>query len=237
MNQVNVLRVIIVLCVFGFFLSSCKHEIVLPQEDPGAFVPKVHPCDPDTVYFENTILPILQTNCAITLCHDAQTGYDDIVFSSYWDIINSDAFDKIKPGDGQGSKMYKVLNETDPKDRMPPDSPLSPKQIALIEKWINQGALNNSCINPCDSINITYTNQVSTILDLHCNGCHSDPDLGDGILLTSFNDVIKQVNNGALYGSVSWSGDYTNMPRYSTRKISQCKIDIIEKWIALGAPM
>ncbi len=60
---------------FFALLISCTHnpdDIILPQDNGGTEPPiDTIACDPDTVYFQNTVLPLIQSTCATTGCHDA----------------------------------------------------------------------------------------------------------------------------------------------------------------------
>jgi hypothetical protein len=51
----------------------------------------------------------------------------------------------IVAGDAANSILVKMLHgvKTDAGGQMPPSRPLTADQIALIERWINQGAQNN----------------------------------------------------------------------------------------------
>ena len=48
------------------------------------------PCDPDTVYFTNTIAPLLNAYCGSSDCHDNVNPEEDINVTSYSAIMNSD---------------------------------------------------------------------------------------------------------------------------------------------------
>ena len=46
-------------------------------------------CDPDTLYFERDVLPILTGNCAYSGCHDVASARDGIVLNNFTNVINS----------------------------------------------------------------------------------------------------------------------------------------------------
>jgi len=119
-------------CLLAFAFSSCKHD---PLE-----------CDPDAIYFERDIQPILSSNCAMSGCHDAITSKEDINLSSYDAMMASD--DAIDPENPMNSDLLEVIkaNPQD-SDRMPPaPSPmLSQEQIRKIELWLSMGAKNEKC--------------------------------------------------------------------------------------------
>ena len=81
---------------------SCTHEPFL-VEDEGTV-----PVDPGCttngkVCFESNVLPIFQSSCARSGCHDATTREEDYVLDSYANIVKRG----IKPGDANESKLYK----------------------------------------------------------------------------------------------------------------------------------
>jgi hypothetical protein len=89
----------------------------------------------------------------------------------------------------------------------------------------------------CDTLNVTYSNTISPILDLNCLSCHSNSTAsayGGGIKLQNYSDVKTYVDNGKLLGSVSHSSGFSPMPQ-GAAKIAVCKITQIEIWINAGA--
>lgn len=95
--------------------------------------------DLDTVCFDTQILPILQTSCGISGCHDG-SGEESRIndYNSVKDIVVS--------GDPHGSKLYQVITSINGENLMPPKQPLSKEQRTLIQIWIAQGAQNKICI-------------------------------------------------------------------------------------------
>ncbi|MAC94992.1 MAG: hypothetical protein CMC96_05790 [Flavobacteriales bacterium] len=87
------------------------------------------PCNVVSVSFSKDIMPLIQTECAISGCH-VQGGAGNGVFENY---------QNIKSKVDNGSLNNRVLVQRD----MPPSSPLSNCQIEFIEEWIKQGAPNN----------------------------------------------------------------------------------------------
>lgn len=213
---------------FVFVFQTCKHDyiLILPTEPP--------PNGADTlICFESEVLPIFQSNCAIAKCHDAQTHEEDIVLDNYNNIMK----EGIKKGDAYASKIYTVLFKSDPEERMPPDPylPLPDYAKILIGRWINQGAQNTvNCAPSCDSSVYTFSQQVKPILQTSCIGCHTGPNAGGSIDLTTYNNVKTQVTNGKLWGSINFLNGFSAMPK-NGNKLSACKLTIIRKWIEAGA--
>jgi hypothetical protein len=89
------------------------------------------PCDPTKIYFQQQVLPILVSNCAMSGCHDDASHQDGVILTSYEKVMNTA---DVRPGRAGSSKLYEVLIDTDPDDRMPrpPRSPLTSQQIQII---------------------------------------------------------------------------------------------------------
>jgi hypothetical protein len=205
----------------GFF--ACKHEIPVNPGGEGS----------NGVCFESDILPIFQSNCAKSGCHDAASREEGYQLDSYANIVARG----IRSGNAGNSELYEVLVE-DGDDRMPqaPNAPLTAAQITLIATWINEGARNTSnCGSACDSTQFTYTAGVKPILQTHCLGCHSGTAASGGFVpLDIYDGVREQALFGALYASITHTG-INPMPKNGA-KLSDCKIAIIRKWIDAGAP-
>lgn len=188
----------------------------------------------DSVCYLNEIQPIINSNCAMSGCHDPITqaaGYD---LSSYFVVINL-----VKPGKPDQSKLIEVITGGG-EEAMPPspNQPLNQEQIDLLRKWISEGAgLNIDCniSIPCDTSNVTYSGTINPILQANCLGCHSSAGSGGGILLNTFSAVKGQVNNGRLWGAINWQSGFSQMPKNSS-KLSDCDITKIGIWIQQGAP-
>ena len=99
---------------------------------------------PDVVRFNRDIRPILSDNCVA--CHgpDAKHRKGDLRLDVEADAKakHDDVF-AIKPGDLAGSEVWKRITSKEKDEVMPPPSAkktLTPRQIALLKKWIEQGA-------------------------------------------------------------------------------------------------
>jgi len=217
-------------------MASCKHE---PEIKPitsngngGGNPNNGEPCDSNIVYFNKDVLPILNSNCAMTGCHDAGTASEGIVLSSYSQLMNAAIVVPNNPGN---SDLIDVITETRPDKVMPP--PPRPKltaaQVALLTKWINQGAKDVNCQNTgCDSTNVTYANQISSIMTGYCVGCHNNSSAGGNILLTNYNEVKTAIQSKNLLCSVEHTG-CSPMPKGGA-KLDACKIAQIKKWQNTG---
>ena len=219
--------------IFLFLSVSCKHEIPTNNmvEDPTGDTSD--PCDPNKIYFEQQVLPILLSNCAKSGCHDNITREEGVVLTSYSSVMNTG---EVRPGNPTGSKLYKMIITTNLDDRMPPPpaEPLSTEQKNIIYKWILQGAQNLVCQNMCDSNIYTYSGAVSLIIRNKCQGCHSGTSAGGGISLDSYTAIQTVALNGRLWGAVNHIPGYKPMPQ-NGNKLSDCELTQIRKWIDGGA--
>ena len=167
-------------------------------------------CHPDTVYFRNTILPLVVSSCATTGCHDNLSQKDGIILTDYASIIRTG---KIKPGDPKDSEFFESLTDSGD-DLMPPPpyEKLSSEQIAQIEQWILQGAKDNFCTDGCDTSNVTFTTAIWPMMQKYCTGCHSATNPGGGIVIAGHNDLVKLAQDGSLMGSVRWESGSPECP-------------------------
>lgn len=215
-------------------ISKWINDTIFPEPPPVGI-----PCDPDTFYFQNEILPLLQSSCAMTGCHDPGSAQEGVILNSYLNVINTG---EVEPFSPLSSKLYEVLIEDEPEDRMPPPPrSLTTQQKQSIYGWIAQGALNNYCEDlDCDSINVTFSQTVWPVIQTRCYGCHSGTNPSGGISLANYNNVktagAKPAGTyGSLLGTIMWYGGNVPMPK-NGNQLSDCNIAQIKKWIEDGMP-
>jgi hypothetical protein len=194
--------------------------------------PAVSSCSPDTVYFKQTILPLVTSNCAMSGCHDAISHKEGVILTDYTNIMR-----EVKVSSPTSSDLYKCLNETGD-ERMPPApaAEFSLSNKANLLKWIQQGAKNNSCVATalnCDTTGVSFSATVFPTLKTYCTGCHSGTMPSAGIDLNSHAAIKVYAANGKLMGSINHAVGYIPMPS-STSKLGTCEISQIKAWIAEG---
>jgi hypothetical protein len=88
----------------------------------------------------------------------------------------------------------------------------------------------------CDSTRVaTYNGDVQTIIANNCfGGCHEQASGSAGIILEGFVNLKNQVMNGDVMCSIRHEG-CSPMPK-NLAKLSDCEIQLLEKWIADGYP-
>jgi hypothetical protein len=223
-------------------VAACRHE---PMEPPsstgngggGGGGEEETPCDPNVIWFQQQVLPILASNCTNPgqglHCHHAPVDENDYIqITDYASLMESGI---VENGD-----LLDVINTNDPDDVMPPPpfAHLTPAQRTLIAQWIAQGAQNSSCENSaCDTLNVTYSGTIAPIMQARCNSCHSGSNPSGSLDLTTWSAVNQSAMSGNLVASVRRiAGDnIADMPP-SGPALSNCRIRQLELWVAQGAP-
>lgn len=226
----------LLLCI-SIGLAACRHDPMVPgggTPNPNAPVVTTQGCNPDTIYFENDILPLLISNCAMSGCHDAQTRADGINLTTYAGVISGG---EVKPGNPNGSDLYEKLVEDRLDKRMPPPPypALPTEKIAMVRKWIEQGAKNNACrdTSACDTLNLSFATHIQPMMQANCVGCHGANNPSAGINLSTLSGVRTVATNGKLVGAVSKQAGFVPMPP-AGNGLSSCHINQIKSWINQG---
>lgn len=235
------------LLLFGLIVGACEHEAIVPApptngpNNPGTGGGggggNGQPCNADTVYFENDILPLIVSNCAMSGCHDVTTAADGIILTNYQQIIQTG---QIRSGLPNDSELFEKITESRLDKRMPPppSAALSSAQIELVRKWILQGAKNNRCDAnnaACDTSNFGYAAHILPILQAKCLGCHNNNLSSGGINLSSHALTVAVATGGRLVGALKHQTGFVAMPVGGNR-LDSCSIAKIELWIQKGLP-
>lgn len=185
------------------------------------------------VCFESDVLPIFQSNCTQSGCHNSQDRREGYDLTSYDNIVSRG----IKPGDYKGSKIYEALVSIGGRMPQAPYNRLSDAQITLIALWIKEGAQHTVCSDStaCNTSDTKFSTAVSPILQTYCNGCHGGSAPQGNVNYNTYAGVKTTVTNGKLMGSIQHASGYSAMPQ-NANKLSDCKISIIQAWIDAGAP-
>lgn len=190
--------------------------------------------------FRTTIQPVFEKNCKG--CHQGSTPAGSLRLdspSAFQNLAMSGRL--VIPGNSSESMLSKRISSRE-ENRMPPPplSSLPEDQIALINRWIDQGA--HVEISPSDDF---FTRKVQPIFAKACYGCHSGSDPK-----AQFNLSIKEA---ALKGGVSGpaiipgnsadslllrrvlgAGDTRQMP-LAGKPLQPEQITILRQWIDEGA--
>ena len=110
--------------------TSCYYD----EMPPEAVIPI-----PETVSYSKDIQPLWDQSCVS--CHKTgATAPDLTAANSYSALLTNNKY--VVPGSAATSKLHKSL-VGDGAAIMPPSGQWSDSKIALVDKWINDGALNN----------------------------------------------------------------------------------------------
>lgn len=222
------------LFVFGavILLQQCKHEPILKKNGTPGDTTNQTPED-TTICFERDILPLFVTNCAKSGCHDAITHEEGLRLYTY-DGIKAKG---IIPGDAANSKILKEINsgKMNSTSGGSPYGNLTTDQVKLITRWVNEGALDGTnCPSKCDTTKFTYNLSIKPMMTKYCNGCHNTSSANGGVILDTHAGVKAQVTANRLLGSLEGLSGFSFMPK-GGKKLSDCEITIIKKWINAGA--
>ncbi|MFM1930059.1 MAG: hypothetical protein RL387_1387 [Bacteroidota bacterium] len=225
--------------------TACQHEvinananlntdsivIVVPPANGGATGGTTSPAVSDTVCFNSEVLPLYINYCGSAGCHNEASHRDGVITTNYGYIMNG-----IRAKDPNRSEYYTIIG-----GEMPPKS--SPQMTAAnkatILKWINQGALNTSCINTCDTTKFGYVNAVQTIIADNCGGCHGTKPGTANVYLGDYAGAKAYItaNKTLFINSINHSASLPAAQRMPpSAKMIDCKILQIQKWIDSGYP-
>lgn len=114
-------RYIALLC-----LCACQHRA-------DELLPPATPCNTGEVTWSGTVMPILQTRCALPTCHVVGgNGTGDL--TSYGGVLPQ----------VQNGKLLKAVQHLPGAIPMPPDGNMIPAcEIAALVEWVNNGAPEN----------------------------------------------------------------------------------------------
>ena len=238
--------------IFGLLLTTsilisfnaCKSD-PLVIEVPGVTIPvdstgnlqivsivENNPCDNGVISFQNQVLPILVAGCAYDGCHSTASHEDGVIMDNYTKIMK-----EVKPGDPNDSELYEVITE-DPNDDdfmpPPPADGLTSEQINIIKTWIEQGANNTDCNQPCNSDETSFANNVFPIIQDACYGCHQQGNAQGSINLEDYAHIKTFASNGQLLGTIKHTLGYSAMPP-AGNQLTDCQIATVQNWIVEGA--
>lgn len=215
--------------VFIFF--ACQRQVSGPQNrtvTDSLYDESISDATATPICFEGEVLPIFQTNCAKSGCHNTTSHKEGYIFDNYKDIMRRG----VVPYHPYSSEVYEVLAEGE----MPPRGypRLSSTQITTIRRWIKQGAKNTRNCTTCDVSKYTYAAIIAPILQAHCTGCHTGATASAGVDLSIYSGVRTVALNGMLVGTITHAAGYPAMP-LNQPMLSDCNITQVEKWVAAGA--
>jgi WD40 repeat protein len=149
----HVAAVLALAAVLGYVASRAKAES--PAADSPPVVIELPPADKQ-VDFAADILPLLQRSCLA--CHSASVAEADVVLETS-ELLRAarDAGALVTPGDPASSRLLAVAAHRDEPIMPPADNDvgataLTPAELGLLQRWIEQGAKDSRSAEPA-SIN------------------------------------------------------------------------------------
>lgn len=195
-------------------------------------IDSVSNCDTSIVYFQEEVLPIFKGSCALSTCHDAASAKRGVILESYDDIVSH-----VEANNSDSSLIYRVISDLEPSRTMPRNWVTNARQkmdqasIDKITKWIDQGALNNSCsdLAVCDTSQYLFSNDIMPIFNNYCNTCHGAYSSGVPDL-TNYDSIKAAINEI----NIELFTDNT-MPKGNPSALPECDKTKIKNWIDNGA--
>ena len=235
-----------ILFLSSILFTACQHDIITVKAglslDPIVVVtpPGGSPTTPaggtpapvsDTICFNTDVLPLYVSYCGSAGCHDAGSHRESVITTDYGHLMNG-----IRAKNATSSKFYTIIG-----NGMPPrPSPqMTATHIALIKKWIDQGALNTQCTNVCDTTNFTYAGAIQTIISTNCGGCHGSKPGSANIYLGDYASAKTYItaNTSVFLNAINYASTIVASKRMPpSAKMVDCKIIQIQKWIQKGYP-
>jgi hypothetical protein len=108
--------------------------------------------------------------------------------------------------------------------------------LAVSCYYDNEESLYPSINSSCDTVNVTFTTKISTLLANNCFSCHSNAtasSAGNNIRLENYIDVVARAT--AIKGSINHTGIYSPMPK-NGGKLSACLLTQFDIWVRTGMP-
>jgi len=87
---------------------------------------------------------------------------------------------------------------------------------------------------PCDSVSVSYKNDIDPILQAKCVGCHNANNPGGGYVYDTYADTKNSVDDGTLLGVTNHYATFSPMPKGAS-KMPECELGKIRNWINEGA--
>lgn len=89
-------------------------------------------------------------------------------------------------------------------------------------------------INPCDTTLVSFTADISPIINTNCATCHGGSAPSAGIALTNYTEITTLASD-KLLGVIRHEPTFSPMPKGMSR-MEACMINKIEKWVNDGKP-
>jgi hypothetical protein len=247
---------IIGICLSFWACLEDKNIAIVPQENKVDSVVTEVPstnstCDTMVISFDKSVWPILNTNCVS--CHNPNNPSAGVDLSTYANIQTY-----VKNG-----KLYGSITHANGYKPMPSaTTKLSSCDITIIQKWIRGASPSGNILidlNPINPINpvvdipqikppivvncspdsVYFKQKILPLLVSNCamSGCHDAISKKDGVILTDYANIIREVKitnpaGSDLYKSLIATGEDRMPP---AGPLSTENINNVLTWIKQGA--
>jgi hypothetical protein len=109
-------------------ILSCCGLLACEYDNEEELFPESAECETTNITYDNTIGPLMNTNCAVSGCHDGNSG-----------LTGYTNYAAVKVIVDNGKLEQRVLVQKD----MPPSVPLTSCELAQFQAWIDNGAPEN----------------------------------------------------------------------------------------------
>ena len=222
----------------------------------------------EPVDFQSHVLPILEERCLS--CHNAP--YDKngrtihpkagLRLDTYEWVMKGNLDDTVvEAGSLENSYLYEVitLDQEDDMFMPPKGGPLTPEQIEVIKRWIEDGAKpsvagGGEVASSDMSQGVSFDDHVFPLIEERCLDCHSEPYVKNGrtihpkagLRLDTYEWIIKGNLDGAiiekgdpdgstLIGVVTLDDDDPEIMPPKGEPLTKEEIDMLIQWIKEGA--
>lgn len=86
----------------------------------------------------------------------------------------------------------------------------------------------------CNTINVTYSETMVSIMSANCNFCHGGSDPLANVRTDTYDGLKIIADNGRLWGAVNHESGYSPMPK-DRPKLNDCDLKKIRVWLDNGA--
>jgi hypothetical protein len=121
----------LLITIAGIVFYSCTYDNL-----------ELSPCNslPQSITFQNDVLPLIRTNCSIPGCHSggSPAGHLNLEDSVAYDNLLQSGSGYVKINSAKSSILY--LQMTSTSNPMPPTGQLDECSVELVLRWIEQGA-------------------------------------------------------------------------------------------------
>ena len=253
--------------------SFFSHKAAPLGEDPAAFAQEEGgmPAAGEPIDFKSHVLPILKSRCLD--CHGAPfvkngrtiTAKAGLRLDTYEFVVKGTLDGPVlKPGSLEDSYLYELITlDEDDADVMPPKGgKLTPEQIDVFKRWIEEG-LRPSAGNdvagagglPRPGQPVDYEKHLRPIFADRCLSCHGEPYVKNGRTINPKAglrlDTYEMISKGTLDGPVvvpknpaesaiyilvnPEESDETDIMPPKGDPLSPEQVDAIKRWILEGA--